>query len=91
MLIVGYCFGITSERRLCNEVQVNPAHRCLRRLGLDDNVPAHSTFNRHGHFRDSDLLRHVFGTVVRRELAKLKLCHPGCDISRESKLSALGH
>jgi transposase len=68
MLIVGYCFGIRSERRLCEEVHLNLAYRWFCRLGLDGDVPDHSTFskNRHGRFRDSDLLRHVFETVVRR-------------------------
>src|SRR5918995_2880034 len=68
MLSVGYCFGIRSERRLCDEVHLNLAYRWFCRLGLDGDVPDHSTFskNRHGRFRDSDLLRHIFETVVRR-------------------------
>jgi transposase len=68
MLIVGYCFGIRSERRLCEEVHLNLAYRWFCRLGLDDAVPEHSTFskNRHGRFRDSDVLRHVFETVLGR-------------------------
>jgi len=68
MLIVGYCFGIRSERRLCEEVHLNLAYRWFCRLGLDGDVPDHSTFSktRHGRFRDSDLLRHLFETVVER-------------------------
>ena len=68
MLIVGYCFAIRSERRLCEEVHLNLAYRWFCRLGLDGNVPDHSTFslNRNGRFRDSDILRHLFETVVRR-------------------------
>src|SRR5438067_602858 len=56
MLIVGYCFGIRSERRLCAEVHLNLAYRWFCRLGLDGEVPDHSTFskNRHGRFRDGD-------------------------------------
>jgi transposase len=56
MLIVGYCMGIRSERRLCEEVHLNLAYRWFCRLGLDGNVPDHSTFskNRHGRFRESD-------------------------------------
>ncbi|MGA7325131.1 MAG: IS1182 family transposase [Rhodomicrobium sp.] len=67
MLIVGYCYGIRSERRLCEEVSLNLAYRWFCRLDLDDAVPDHSSFskNRHGRFRDSDLLRHVFEGVVR--------------------------
>ena len=68
MLIIGYCFGIRSERRLCEEVHLNLAYRWFCRLGLEGQVPDHSTFskNRHGRFRDSDVLRHVFEETVRR-------------------------
>ena len=68
MLIVGYCFGIRSERRLCEEVHLSLAYRWFCRLGLDGQVPDHSTFskNRHGRFRQSDLLRRVFETVLQR-------------------------
>jgi transposase len=68
MLIVGYCFGIRSERRLCEEVHLNLAYRWFCRLGLEDVVPEHSTFskNRHGRFRESDTFRHVFETVLKR-------------------------
>jgi transposase len=68
MLLVGYCFGIRSERRLCEEVHLNLAYRWFCRLGLDGEVPDHSTFskNRHGRFRQSDLLRRVFEAVLRR-------------------------
>ena len=68
MLIIGYCYGIRSERRLCEEVSLNLAYRWFCRLGLEDTVPDHSTFskNRHGRFRDADLLRYVFDTVVSR-------------------------
>src|SRR5262245_59114379 len=67
MLIVGYCYGIRFERRLCEEVELHLAYRWFCRLDLDDTIPDHSTFsvNRHGRFRDSDLLRHVFEAVVR--------------------------
>src|SRR5271154_6241308 len=68
MLIVGYCFGIRSERRLCEEVHLNLAYRWFCRLGLDGDVPDHSTFSktRHGRFRESDLLRKLFEIVVGR-------------------------
>lgn len=46
MLIVGYCLGIRSERRLCEEVHLNLAYRWFCRLGLDSKVPDHSTFSR---------------------------------------------
>jgi transposase len=67
MLIVGYCYGIRFERKLCEEVELHLAYRWFCRLDLDDKVPDHSTFsvNRHGRFRDSDLFRQVFEAVVR--------------------------
>jgi transposase len=66
MLIVGYCYGIRSERRLCQEVELHLAYRWFCKLDLDDKVPHHSTFseNRLGRFRESDLLRHIFERVV---------------------------
>jgi transposase len=68
MLIVGYCYGICSERRLCEEAHLNLAYRWLCRLSLEDEVPNHSTFskNRHGRFRSSDLFRWLFNEVLRR-------------------------
>ncbi len=68
MLLIGYCYSIRSERRLCQEVELNLAYRWFCRLGLEDKVPDHSTFsvNRHGRFRESDILRKVFESVVRQ-------------------------
>lgn len=72
MLIIGYCFGIRSERRLCEEVHLNLAYRWFCRLGLEDVIPDHSTFskNRHGRFRDNDTLRFVFEKVLARCLSE---------------------
>ncbi|MHB8473228.1 MAG: transposase [Gammaproteobacteria bacterium] len=68
MLVIGYCFGIRSERRLCEEVHLNLAYRWFCRLGLEDSVPDHSTFskNRHGRFRESGAFRHLFESVLQR-------------------------
>jgi len=68
MLLVGYLFGIRSERRLCQEVHLNLACRWFCRLDLSDAVPDHSTFskNRHGRFRECDLYRLLFEQVVAR-------------------------
>ena len=46
MLLVGYCFGIRSERRLCEEVHLNLAYRWFCGLGLEGAVPDHSTFSK---------------------------------------------
>lgn len=72
MLIIGYCFGIRSERRLCEEIHLNLAYRWFCRLGLEDKVPDHSTFskNRHGRFRESGAFRHLFETVLQRCIAE---------------------
>ena len=66
MLIIGYCLGIRSERRLCEEVKLNLAYRWFCRLSIEDPVPDHSTFskNRHGRFREAEVLRHVFEQVL---------------------------
>jgi transposase len=62
MLLVGYCYGIRHERRLCQEVALHLAYRWFCKLDLDDKVPHHSTFsvNRLGRFRESEILRHIF-------------------------------
>lgn len=85
MRIVGYCFGIRSERRLCEEVHLNLAYRWFCRLDLADRVPGHSTFSKivplgrllrnrlravHGRVRDSELLRLLFETTVARCIAE---------------------
>ena len=66
MLLIGYAYGIRSERRLCAEVHLNLAYRWFCRLGLDGAVPDHSTFskNRYGRFRESDIYRVLFEGVV---------------------------
>jgi transposase len=66
MLLIGYCYSIRSERRLCDEVRFNLAYRWFCGLGLAAAVPHHSTFsvNRHGRFRAGDAFRRVFESVV---------------------------
>jgi transposase len=68
ILLIGYCLGIRSERRLCEEVHLNLAYRWFCRLGPEGKVPDHSTFskNRHGRFRECDLFRDLFEAVVQR-------------------------
>src|SRR5215468_9696362 len=66
MLLVGYCYGLRSERRLTQEVELHLAYRWFCRLDLDDKVPHHSTFseNRLHRLRESDVFRHIFERVV---------------------------
>lgn len=67
LLLVGYLYGITSERRLLEEVRMHLAYRWFTRLGFEQELPDHSTFskNRHGRFRDSGLFLEVFEEIVR--------------------------
>jgi transposase len=66
MLIIGYCYGLRSERRLTQEVELHLAYRWFCRLDLEDKVPHHSTFseNRLHRFREGDVFRHIFERVV---------------------------
>jgi transposase len=68
LLLVGYLYGITSERRLTDEVRMHLAYRWFTRLGFDQEIPDHSAFskNRHGRFRQSDVFRKVFEEIVGR-------------------------
>lgn len=86
MLFVGYCMGIRSERRLCEEVYLHLAFRWFCRLDLNDAIPDHSTFskNRHGRFLESDLFRHLFNKVLTQCIAEGLLGGEdfGVDVSR---------
>ena len=66
MLIVGYCYGLRSERKLTQEVELHLAYRWFCRLDLNDRIPHHSTFsaNRLHRFRQSDVFRQIFERVV---------------------------
>ncbi len=68
ILLIGYLYGITSERRLLDEVGMNLAYRWFTGLGFDQSMPDHSTFskNRHGRFRDSSVFRDLFETIVQQ-------------------------
>ena len=71
LLLVGYLYGITSERRLMEEVRMHLAYRWFTRLGFEQAIPDHSTFskNRHGRFRESGIFQEVFEEIVRRCMA----------------------
>jgi transposase len=68
LMLVGYLYGITSERRLLEDVRMHLAYRWFTRLGFEQEIPDHSTFskNRHGRFRQSGVFREVFEEIVRR-------------------------
>src|SRR5271169_7118781 len=71
LLLIGYLHGITSERRLIDEVRMHLAYRWFTRLGFEQEIPDHSTFskNRHGRFRQSGVFQEVFEEIVRRCMA----------------------
>ncbi len=68
ILLIGYLYGITSERRLMDEVGLNLAYRWFTGLGFDQSIPDHSTFskNRQGRFRESTMFRDFFEQIVRQ-------------------------
>jgi len=68
MLLVGYLYGVTSERKLVEELRMHLAWRWFTRLGFDQEIPHHSTFskNRHGRFQESNLFQQLFEEIVNR-------------------------
>ena len=68
MLLIGYLYGISSERRLCEEVKMHIGYRWFVGLSLEDNVPDHSTFskNRHERFTEGDIFQEIFDEIVRQ-------------------------
>src|SRR6516162_9395312 len=68
ILLVGYLYGITSERKLVEELRMHLAWRWFTGLGFDQEIPHHSTFskNRHGRFQESKLFEQLFEQIVRR-------------------------
>ena len=68
ILLIGYLYGITSERKLVEELGMHLAWRWFTGLGFHQEIPHHSTFskNRHGRFQESDLFRQLFEEVVTR-------------------------
>jgi transposase len=68
MLLVGYLYGVTSERKLVEELRMHLAWHWFTRLGFDQEIPHHSTFskNRHGRFQESNLFQELFEEIVTR-------------------------
>ena len=66
MLLIGYLYGIKSERRLEEEVSLNLAYRWFCDMDLMQKVPDHSTFsqNRRRRFKDSAIFREIFNEIV---------------------------
>ena len=66
MLLIGYLYGIKSERRLEEEVSLNIAYRWFCGIDLMQRVPDHSTFsqNRRRRFHEADIFREIFNEIV---------------------------
>jgi transposase len=66
ILLIGYLYGITSERKLVEELRMHLAWRWFTGLGFDQEIPHHSTFskNRHGRFQESRLFEQRFEKIV---------------------------
>jgi transposase len=46
ILLIGYLYGITSERKLVEELRMHLAWRWFTGLGFDQEIPHHSTFSK---------------------------------------------
>ncbi len=68
MLLIGYLYGVTSERKLVEELRTHLAWRWFSGLGFDQEIPHHSTFskNRHGRFQESKLFEQLFERIVKQ-------------------------
>jgi transposase len=68
ILLIGYLYGISSERKLVEELRMHLAWRWFTGLGFDQEIPHHSTFskNRHGRFQESKLFEELFEQMVRQ-------------------------
>ncbi len=66
MLLIGYLYGIKSERRLEEEVSLNLAYRWFCGIDLMHRVPDHSTFsqNRKRRFQEAGIFREIFNEIV---------------------------
>jgi transposase len=72
MLLIGYLYGITSERQLCKRIKYNIAFRWFIKLDIDEKVPDHSIFSkyRHGRFKDEKIFEEIFHEVVQQCINK---------------------
>jgi transposase len=66
LLLLGYLYGVRSERQLMREVEVNVAYRWFLGLKLRDKVPDASTLsqNRRRRFAESTIYQEIFDEIV---------------------------
>jgi len=80
IVLIGYWYGVTSERKLVEELRMHLAWRWFTGLGFDQEIPHHSTFskNRHGRFQESKLssscLKRSSGSVWKWDWCRASTC-----------------
>ena len=85
--LVAYLYGITSDRRLCEEIRYNLAYRWFCHLSIDDNVPDHSSISRIRDRYGENIFESVFRQIV--ALCRKKgLVHEKCCIMTDATLIA---
>jgi hypothetical protein len=89
MLLIGYLYGIRSERRLVEEVHLNLAYRWFCRLGLEGRVPDRSTFSKNGYSEAVARRRRIFQGRARHTLAHPTALQPTLEFRVQQPL--LGH
>lgn len=72
IMLLGYVFGVPSERRLMQEIEVNVAYRWFLRLSLTDKVPDASTLsqNRIRRFNGTDVFQRIFDHIVEQAISR---------------------
>lgn len=89
MLLIGYIYGIPSERRLEQEVSLNIAYRWFLGIQLDERVPDHSTLsaNRNGRFAGTTIFRDIFEEIV-EQCKKAGLIEGGVVVTDSTHIKA---
>lgn len=68
MLLIGYLYGIESERKLEDEINYNLVYKWFVGLDLDEKAPDHCIFsaNRKRRFGDNKIIEEIFDEIVRK-------------------------
>ena len=72
IILLGYIFGIKSERQLVKEIEVNVAYRWFLRMSLTEKVIHASTLsqNRIRRFNGTDIFERIFSNIVIQAMDK---------------------
>jgi transposase len=68
MLLIGFLYGIESERRIEKEINVNIAYKWFLGLALDEKSPDHCTISqtRWRKFDGTGIFEEIFNEVIRK-------------------------